>query len=782
MATATLSAVSYIYTDIEVLEDESLATPEIVGEVVGKGQIEGVLEAPPDGYVYTSVVVLENENLLGTMGEITSKGEITGTLEVGGPPEGKGWVIVDGLPWDPAHKSVLEDADPPAVEGDAIEYDLETAPGGFSITMYPDGTFAFSSGDDYTSQTFEYSLYRQDTSQWYGPETVSIPAPPSDIVGEISGKGQIEPSDEVLDDRTLSLAAIESGQDTAEINVNVIVNLEFNSTETGDDVVNIEQEGFVYEVEWRELGSEILTGSAGGITNLYYDVENLDPNTEYEGRVRVTDGVWSAWEPMQTLALSSNLTLEAVEVGNDSTEINTKVGNNLTFESTEIGDDNCVITATSVVSAELDSTELGNDVVEINLGSSRILTLNAVEVGNDVSSISGTVANNLSLDSTESGDDVCSIDVNVVVGVELNGVEEGDDTASITANVGNSLELNSTEQGDDVVSITGLVAFEGIVGSFAAVEVGDDVSAIEADITNNLTLSSTESGDDTASISGAAENNLTLGATEQNNDVVSINASSARVLTLNATEVGNDTVNVVGDVVNSLALSSTEEGDDTTSVTATNPVSAELTSTEEGNDVVAITGLIAYEGRVASLAAQEVGDDTISVNLGVGNDLTLNGLESTQDALDVQATVGNSLTLDSTEVGNDVVSITGARVPVNASLAAVEAGDDTVNVNLDNIVDVQIGVVEQGNDLVEVEGKVALSLIVNVQDTEHDTCSINGHVLNRATISCQEVGDDVANIRLVEFILGRVINPSSRTRTQKLHTNSSTVRYGTMRK
>jgi hypothetical protein len=61
-----------------------------------------------------------------------------------------------------------------------------------------------------------------------------------------------------------------------------------------------------FEIEWREQGAGLLTGSDSGITDEFYDVSDLDPDTDYEWRVRVTDGDWTDWELFQTSAPSAS--------------------------------------------------------------------------------------------------------------------------------------------------------------------------------------------------------------------------------------------------------------------------------------------------------------------------------------------------------------------------------------------------------------------------------------------------------------------------------------------
>ena len=173
------------YTEIVVLEDEPLyssaSSTTQVDALLQKTQsqslsLDVLLQAPPSSSVLLDAILFsEGEETRYTNVVVLSEQ----LLE---PPSGKDWVVIAGLPWNENHRSVLEDADPPAVNGDVIEHDLATSPGEFSITMYPDGTFAFGEDDDYSPQTFEYSLWRAAAATWYGPETVEVITPAATTV------------------------------------------------------------------------------------------------------------------------------------------------------------------------------------------------------------------------------------------------------------------------------------------------------------------------------------------------------------------------------------------------------------------------------------------------------------------------------------------------------------------------------------------------------------------------------------------------------------------------
>lgn len=90
------------------------------------------------------------------------------------PPAGWDRIYVDDLPWHEESFSVLEGADPPATFGDVLEWEISTSPSGFEVIMYPDGTFAFGEGDDGSTQSFSYKLWRESDYTWYGPATVTV--------------------------------------------------------------------------------------------------------------------------------------------------------------------------------------------------------------------------------------------------------------------------------------------------------------------------------------------------------------------------------------------------------------------------------------------------------------------------------------------------------------------------------------------------------------------------------------------------------------------------------
>jgi len=90
-----------------------------------------------------------------------------------GPAAGK-TLVITGVPWEVGHRSILEGADPAAVDSSVIEHDAATSPGTIPVTVRVDGTFAFGVEDDYSVQAFNYRLWRNLSSEWSNSATVTV--------------------------------------------------------------------------------------------------------------------------------------------------------------------------------------------------------------------------------------------------------------------------------------------------------------------------------------------------------------------------------------------------------------------------------------------------------------------------------------------------------------------------------------------------------------------------------------------------------------------------------
>lgn len=73
-----------------------------------------------------------------------------------------------------------------------------------------------------------------------------------------------------------------------------------------------------FDVRWRVQGAANLSGQVNNLTTTYYDLQNLDPGTDYEWSVREESGPWSTWTPFSTLAAGTLFNVEYRKVGSSN--------------------------------------------------------------------------------------------------------------------------------------------------------------------------------------------------------------------------------------------------------------------------------------------------------------------------------------------------------------------------------------------------------------------------------------------------------------------------------
>lgn len=199
--------------------------------------------------------------------------------------------------------------------------------------------------------------------------------------------------------RTGTLAATESGSDTAAINGDVLVQGSLAVTETGSDTAAIN--GIVVAA---------ITGSLAA-TEVGTDTASISGDVLIQG------------------------SLDATETGSDSAVINGKVLVQGALNASETGSDTANISGNVLITGSLSATESGADTALIN---GQVLvqgSLDATEVGQDtaaffgqqVSPITGTLA------ATESGVDVAAILGKIFVNGSLNATEVGQDVAQFSS-------------------------------------------------------------------------------------------------------------------------------------------------------------------------------------------------------------------------------------------------------------------------------------------------------------------------------------------------------------
>lgn len=128
--------------------------------------------------VYTLHAVLENAGGFSEVVSLPSEQVL--------PPIGFQFVTVD-VPWGTTEQSILENASPPASDGDIIVCSSVTTPGNYSVTMASDGAFSFNPGSDTTRQSIVAQLYYSATCTYSNP----VPVPfwvnntPPTFVGQL---------------------------------------------------------------------------------------------------------------------------------------------------------------------------------------------------------------------------------------------------------------------------------------------------------------------------------------------------------------------------------------------------------------------------------------------------------------------------------------------------------------------------------------------------------------------------------------------------------------------
>lgn len=241
---------------------------------------------------------------------------------------------------------------------------------------------------------------------------------------------------------TGTLAATESGSDTASINGDVIVQGSLAVTETGSDTATIN--GII---------------QAAGITG----------------------------------------SLAATETGSDTASIQGDVFISGSLTATETGLDTATVSGKVLVQGSIAVTETGSDTAEINgfLTAAAITgSLAAIETGSDTASVSGKVFVQGNLEVTEIGSDTAALAGKVLVQGNLTVSEIGTDTAIIDGQVFIQGALNATEEGLDIADISGF----GVRNRLEATEEGTDTADVSGTVLVTGSLGATETVLDSAFI------------------------------------------------------------------------------------------------------------------------------------------------------------------------------------------------------------------------------------------------------------------------------------------
>ena len=283
------------------------------------------------------------------------------------------------------------------------------------------------------------------------------------------------------------IGIVEAGQDTAALSVTSSVEASVGVQELMHDQASVSADGvvsgsiqgqevgqdssqlvadlrydFLYELEWRPVGG---TGTlVTGITTRYYELTDLDPSTTYEWRVRAVDrtvtGVWTQWQTFDTL--EGQVAVEGL------------------LAATEVGGDDAALTGTAPLDLVLAAVEQGQDATQIAAASTVDAFLSADEIGGDAAQIAGSLAVAGSVQAVEVGSDQVGIQAGVTARTQVQGT------------------LAAQETGQDTVSLAVTAYYENPQAELAAVEQGDDAVALSAEITVGAVLGAQEDTFDSA--------------------------------------------------------------------------------------------------------------------------------------------------------------------------------------------------------------------------------------------------------------------------------------------
>jgi hypothetical protein len=259
--------------------------------------------------------------------------------------------------------------------------------------------------------------------------------------------------------------------------------------------------------EWRAQTFAIpaaASGSTGTLaaTESGSDTAALVGDVLVEGSLAATES-GSDVAALIGVALVSG-TLAATETGDDAAVIAGSVLAQGTLAATESGSDAAAIegVTVNVATGSLAATESGSDTAEIVGATLAQGTLAATESGADAAAITGLALVSGTLDATEAGSDTAVIAAVVLVQGSLDATESGSDIAAIEGSLAviSTGSLAATESGSDTATFAGVAP---VSGALAATEAANDSAAVSGVVLVTGALDATETGSDTAAFASS---------------------------------------------------------------------------------------------------------------------------------------------------------------------------------------------------------------------------------------------------------------------------------------
>ncbi len=256
--------------------------------------------------------------------------------------------------------------------------------------------------------------------------------------------------------------------------------------------------------------ASVYDSGGGGITGSLAATESGSDTAAVSGTVKVQGSLSSTESGSDTAAIAGTVrvsgSLAVTESGSDTAAI---VGGSVatgSLDATETGSDTAAVSGAVLVQGSLSVSEVGSDTAS---ASGTVLvsgSLAVTESGADTSAISGVVLVQGSMSVTEDGPDTFAATGSLSGGINgsLNAQESSADTIAASGVVVVSGSLAVNESGPDSAAISGVVV---VSGSLAVSESGSDTFAADG-IATAITgsLDAQESGSDTALILGDGVN------------------------------------------------------------------------------------------------------------------------------------------------------------------------------------------------------------------------------------------------------------------------------------
>lgn len=223
--------------------------------------------------------------------------------------------------------------------------------------------------------------------------------------------------------------------------------------------------------------------AGGGATGTLAATESGSDTAALTGDVLIDGALAATESGSDTAALTGDVivqgALAVTESGTDTAAATGLVLVQGALAATESGSDTAALAGLVLVQGSIASVEPGADTASIAGDVLVSGALAASETGSDTAAFTGDASLGIfgSIDAAESGSDSAQVTGLVLIQGGLAVTETGSDTAAITGPAAVSGSIAATETGSDTAAVTGLVL---IYGSLATTETGSDTAAVSS--------------------------------------------------------------------------------------------------------------------------------------------------------------------------------------------------------------------------------------------------------------------------------------------------------------